>query len=239
MIYLYNLIIYKPLLNVLVFFYNTIAFHDLGIAIILLTLLIRIILYPIFQKSARYQKISQNIQPKIAALKEKHKDDTKKQSEEMMALYKEHGINPFSGFAFLLIQIPLLIALYHISLRIFTPEAFQNLYGFIHAPEVLNNLFLGLINLQIPNMLIIILAAAAQYVQARMSLPKSVPGQEPTQAEKIGKMMALFSPILYVVILLKLPSAVGLYWLTMSVLGIVQQLIINRQLGNGELGRIQ
>lgn len=148
MIFLYNTIIYNPLLNALVFFYQTIAFHDLGVAIIILTICIRLLLFPLFQKSTRYQIVMQALQPKIKKIQEDFKHDKKKQSEAMMEAYKEYGMNPFSGFLFLLVQLPILIALYHIFLNIFSPEVFQNVYSFIIPPATLNVTFLGLLNLK-------------------------------------------------------------------------------------------
>src|SRR3989344_8878862 len=122
MTYFYDHIIYYPILNALVFLYNTIAFHDLGIAIILLTILVRVILYPLFHKSARHQAISQRLQPEVKKLQELHKHDKKKQTEAIMELHKEHGINPFSGFLLLLVQLPILIALYQILSASMKPE---------------------------------------------------------------------------------------------------------------------
>src|SRR3989344_5693043 len=104
----------QPLTNALVFFYNTIALEDLGLSIIFLTLAIRVLLYPLFHKSARYQMIMQKIQPKLKEVQKAHKEDKVKQTEAMMALYKEHNVNPFSGILFLVIQIPILLALYRI-----------------------------------------------------------------------------------------------------------------------------
>ena len=239
MLYLYDTILSRPLLNILVFFYNTIAGHDLGWAIIFLTILIRLVLFPLFQKSTRYQMLIQQIQPKLAQIKEEHKNDFKKQSEATMALYKENNINPFAGFLFLLIQLPILIALYRIFFHIFSTDAFQSLYYFIHKPDSLNTLFLGLINLQKANILLVILAGVAQYWQIAMTLPKRVPGQVPSKAEQMSRRFALFAPVLTLVIFFNLPAAVSLYWVVSSLLSVVQQYIINYQLRNGKLGKIR
>src|SRR5438128_1291763 len=119
---LYNWIIYQPILNALVFLYQTVAFHDLGLAIILLTVLIRLLLYPLFHKGVRYQMVMQHLQPQIKKIQDAHKGDYEKQTQALMALYKEHEVNPFSGFLLILVQLPVLIALYHVFLSTAKPD---------------------------------------------------------------------------------------------------------------------
>src|ERR1700722_288989 len=107
MVYLYNLIFYRPILNALVFFYETVAGRDFGLAIIFTTLLLRLVLAPFFHKGAHQQAKMQRLQPKIQKLQEQHKDDREKQTKALMDLYKEHGVNPLSGILLLLIQLPI------------------------------------------------------------------------------------------------------------------------------------
>src|ERR1700722_5822542 len=160
MIYLYHLIFKYPILNLLIFFYQTIAFHDLGLAIIFVTLFIRLILYPFFHTGAKQQILMQRIQPHIKKIQEQHKDDREKQAQALMALYKEHGVNPFSTILLLIVQLPILLALYRIILyELATNATIVGLYPFVHAPQTINAMFLGLINLQAKNIWIVILAA--------------------------------------------------------------------------------
>jgi len=237
MLYLYHTIIYQPLLNILIFFYNTVAFRDLGVAIILLTVLIRFALYPLFNKSARHQMIMVKLQPKLKEIQETHKHDREKQAQATMSLYKEHGINPFSGFLLLLVQLPVLIALYQIFLRILNTTSLVDLYSFVKAPALMNASFLGLMDLSQSSIVMVVLAALAQYFQARLSIPKSS-GQSPSPAERMGRQMAFIGPIITVIIFYKLPAAVSLYWIVTLLFSIIQQLIINRQLSKHELGKI-
>ena len=111
---LFYTILYQPLLNILVFFYNVIPGHDIGVAIILLTALIRLILWPLMGQSIKGQKAMQSLQPKIQALKEQYKDDKQKLAQATMELYKAEKINPLSSCLPLLIQMPILIALYRV-----------------------------------------------------------------------------------------------------------------------------
>lgn len=219
-------IFFDPLFNVLVVLYNTVALEDLGLAIIFLTIIIRIILFPLFHKGARHQKQLQTLQPKLKKVQEAHKDDRAKQAEAMMALYKEHNISPFSGFFILLVQLPILIVLYQVFIRILKPGALE-LWNFVVAPEVINYTFLGLINLTKSNILIAGLAALLQYLQGKMTLPKLEKGKNLSPMERVSRNMVFFGPVITIVILANLPAALGLYWLTSSVFSLGQQYIIN------------
>lgn len=239
MIVIYNTLIHDPLLNVLIFFYNTIALEDLGLAIIFLTILIRLILYPLFHKGLRHQTAMQVLQPKIKKIQDDHKNNKEKQMEAMFALYKEHKVNPFSGFFIILAQLPILIALYRIFLSVFDEGALDTLYSFVGKPDVLNKFFLGLINLSEPSIIIVSVAALVQYFQAKMALPK-LDGKQETQAGKIAKSMVFLGPILTLFIFYGMPAAVSLYWAATSVFSIFQQKAANKSLkndGTGNLGK--
>ncbi|MEK7195342.1 MAG: YidC/Oxa1 family membrane protein insertase [Patescibacteria group bacterium] len=235
MIYLYKAVLYNPLLNILIFLYNTVAFKDFGLAIIFLTVLIRIILYTIFHKTVRHQTIMQRLQPRLKRIQDEHKHDREKQTRAMLDLYKEHNINPFSGFLLLFAQLPILIALYQIFLNSLRPDFLSGLYGFISAPGALETSFLGLINLSEKSILMVSLAAMAQYFQAKLSLSSSRAGEK-SPADRISEKTAFIGPIITIVIFYGLPAAVSLYWLVSSVFSVVQQIIINKQLSDGKLG---
>jgi YidC/Oxa1 family membrane protein insertase len=229
MIYLYKIIFYQPILNTLVFFYNTVAFRDFGLAIIFTTLLVRIILYPLFHKGSHQQMVMQRLQPKIKKIQETHKDDKEKQSRALMDLYKEHGVNPFSGILLLIVQIPILIALYQIVRSSLGATVLNQLYSFVATPGQVNSTFLGFINLSDKNIVLVVLAAIAQYFQAKLAIYK-VKGVEPSQAQKIASQMVFIGPIITVFIFYNFPAAVGLYWLSSSVFSVFQQLIVNKKL---------
>lgn len=221
---------YIPLLNALVGFYNTVAFQDLGVAIILLTTAIRVIFLPLFYKGAVNQSLMQKLQPEIKKIQHNHKDDKEKQAQAMMELYKTHNVNPFSGFLMILVQLPVLIGLYQVFLKGISPDTMVKLYSFVMAPQNINATFLHLIDLQKPSILMVILAAAAQYVQGRLSLPKIEKGQELSAAEQMGRQMMYLGPIMTVAILGTMPSAIGLYWLVTSIFTVIQQMYINKTL---------
>lgn len=212
---LFNFLLTEPLTNTLVFLYDYITLQDLGIAIILLTFIIRLILFPLFYKSFRSQAILQKLQPEIEKIQQLHKHDREKQALAMMELYKNHKVNPLSGFLIILVQLPVLIALYQL---------------FLHLPPDLSATFLNFINLKEANLVIVFLAATLQYLQGKLSLPRVRPEQQNQASFKMAKNMVFLGPILTVVFLYTLPSAVGLYWLATTVFSIFQQIYINKSL---------
>ncbi len=238
MIQFFNVILFEPLLNILIFLYQTIALGDFGLAIIYLTILIRLLLFPIFTRAAVHQREMQKLQPKLKKLQEQHKNDRAKQAEVMMALYKEHKVNPFTSFFWLLVQLPILIALYWVFSKSLTPDSLSGLYSFVSHPSFIDYSFLGLINLAKSNIYIIGLAALAQYFQARLTLPKKESGTVPSQAEKMSRMMIYIGPLITVLIFSNLPSALGLYWLTTSLFSIGQQIVINHR-DHGKLDNLR
>ncbi len=230
MAYIFHEFLYRPLFNALVFLYESVTFGDLGLAIILLTIVIRVILYPLFRKSIRNQMLLQRIQPHVKRIQLDHKDNREKQAQALLELYREHKVNPFSGFLLLLVQLPILIALYRLFLNGFSPESFADLYSFLSHPEAINETFLGLLNLTKPSIVVVGIAAVAQYFQAKLALPKRDPNAEVSQADKIGKQMVFLGPILTLVFLVRLPAAIGIYWTATSVFSVIQQVLVNRSI---------
>lgn len=230
-------IFYRPLLNLLFFIYNLGVF-DLGVAIIILTIIIRLVLLPLFYKSAKDQTILQKIYPKIQEVQKKHKDNKERQVQEIMEIYKEHRVNPFSGFLLLLIQLPILIGLYQVFLKGFSADVLSHLYSFVSAPAFVDTSFFGVVNLDQRNVVLVFLAGVFQYLQSYILLRVNKPSSQGPGAamQKITRNMMFLTPLLTIVILYSLPSAVALYWLTTSVFSVGQQLIINKSINrNGEL----
>lgn len=233
MSFLYHEFLYRPLFNLLVFFYNTLAFSDVGLAIILLTLLVRLIFWPLSQKSIRSQKVLQELQPQIKALQEKYKDNKEEQGRQVMAFYKENKINPLSGCLPILIQLPILIALYRVFLKGFDTASLNLLYNFVANPGHINPISVGWLNLAAPNIFMAILAGLAQFWQAQMIMPKNkLPGAPKTSdefmAQAISKQTLYFLPVLTVFVSWRLPSGLALYWLVTTIFTVVQQYVIIR-----------
>jgi len=226
---MFHTYIFVPLLNALVFLYQNATTESLGVAIILLTLLIRFILFPLFYKSAKSQIVMQKLQPLIQKIQHDHKDDKEKQAKALMDLYRHNNVNPFMSILMVFVQIPILFGLYKLFAIDFSNLQINELYSFVSAPEHINTVFLGLIDLKISNMLMVGLAAIAQYFQGTSALPKIEKGKELSTAEKMAKQMVYMGPAFTLLILWQLPSALGLYWLITSLFSIIQQVYINKR----------
>ncbi len=229
---LYNDIIYRPLLNLLVFFYNIIPGHDIGIVIILVTIIIRLILAPSFHKSLKSQKAMNDLQPKLNEMRERLKNDKEGQAKAMMELYKEHKINPLSSCLPLLLQLPILIGLYQVfrvalNSKIDIATRLSGLYHFIHMPTSISPYFLGFLDLSAPSIALGVIAGAAQFWQSKMMMPK-VAGQDAT-AKAMQLQTTYVLPVISIIIAIKLPAGLPLYWIVTTLFAIAQQYYIKRQ----------
>lgn len=224
----FNKVLYQPLFNALVLLYNFLPGNDFGIAVIVLTILIRLALHPLMSQSLKSQKVFSELQPRIKEIQNRFKNDQQKQAEEMLKLYQTEKINPISGFLPLLIQLPLLIALYQVFWRGLQPGAMSSLYSFIPNLGDINPIFLGFVNLSQSSMFLAVLAGSVQFIQAKTMNPKSKKDQTNKVAEIMQKQMLYFLPFFTVVILLRLPAAIALYWIVTSLFSIGQQYNINK-----------
>jgi YidC/Oxa1 family membrane protein insertase len=236
MIQLFKVILYQPLLNLLVFLHNILPGHDLGLAIIIVTIIIRLILWPLSQKAVCSQKALQDLQPKLKVLQEKYKQDKQKLAAAMMELYRENKINPFSSFLPLLIQFPILIAVYQVFLNGLRAKQLV-LYSFVHNPGVLNNIAFGFLNISKPNLILAVITGVIQYWQTKMLVktppPAIVDGKPGAKDEGVmaimNKQMSVMMPLLTVFIGIALPSGLMLYWLVGLLLTILQQKLVFKQ----------
>lgn len=222
---LFTAILYRPILNLTVGLYATVGFGDLGVSIILLTLGIRLALAPLSLKAARSQRELARLAPEIEATKEKHKGDTAAQSEAVMKLYRERGINPLGGCLPLLIQLPVLFGMYRVFLNIFKPENLALLYSFVPHPDTINHLFLGTFDISMPNHIMAIAAGLLQFVQARLAAA----GQpQSAQTAALNKQMIYLFPVIIIVISWNFPAGLALYWITTTLFSIGEQLYLRR-----------
>lgn len=227
---LFNLILYQPLFNAVVLLYDYIPGHDFGVAIIALTIIVRVILYPLMAQSIKSQKILGELQPKLQEIQKKYAKDKEAQARATMELYKKEKFNPFGGCLPLLVQLPLLIALYQVFLKGFQPADFSFLYSFVPHPSVINPMFIGLIDLSKPSIILALLAGISQYFQTKMLSPKNSKNQQNGQMEQFSnimqKQMIYLFPIFTIFILWRFPAALGVYWLVTTLFSIAQQYII-------------
>ena len=233
---IFDALIYYPLYNVLIFFYNVIPGQDFGIAIILTTLALKSLLIPLSKKQIESQKKMQELQPEMKAIQQKHKNDKEKQTKALMEFYKEHKTNPFSGCLPLIIQLVFLIAIYRVIINI-SGAGFVaspgDLYAFVADPGAINHTFLHFMDLTKPNYVLAFLSAIAQYYQTKMLFQSQktdkiepAPSSEPDFASLMNKQMLYLGPGLTFFIGVTFPAALALYWLFSTLFMIFQQMII-------------
>jgi len=233
MAYFWNLILYQPLLNLLVAIYNFVG-SDMGLAIIVLTILLKILLYPLSQRALVSQRALQKLQPKIEALKVKFKDQKDKLAQELMGLYKQEKVSPMSSCLPLLIQLPFLIALYQVFRNGLNSSSLDLLYPFIHNPGHLADTFFGFWHLAKASWPLGLLTAGAQYWQSKMLSTKTPAIKTPGSKDE-GLTAAMNKQMLYVLpgmtffFSLTLPGGLILYWLANTILTIGQQYIVFNQ----------
>ncbi len=227
---IFTIVFYQPILNLLVLLYNTIAFQDLGISIILLTVILKLVLWPLGQQSIKSQKSLQDLQPKIEELKKKHADNKTELSRATMEMYKENKVNPFSSCLPLLIQLPFLFAVYRVF-RDGLNNKLDLVYSFINRPEVIHSISFGFLDLNKPNVYLAILAGLAQFWQAKMMMTKqpaikSAGSKDESMTAIMNKQMLYFMPAITIFIGISLPGGLTLYWFVITVLTAAQQLFV-------------
>ncbi len=229
---IFHEVLYRPLFNLLIGIYNVIPGHDLAIAIVLLTLVIKIILSPLSVKMFKSQKDMAVIQPKIKALQEKHKGDKQAFAQAQVGLFKEHNVNPLSGCLPLLIQLPVIFVLYRVFINGLKSGSLEALYAFVHNPGVINTVGFGFLNLTSPNHILAIMAGIAQGLQAWLMarLTKQSGGVDADNpAAKMSQQMMYIFPVMIVFITWKLPAGLALYFVTTTVWSVFEQLYIKRR----------
>ena len=249
MIEFFYTILYEPLLNGLMFLYKEIPGADMGIAIIILTIIIKIILFWPTLSSIKSQKNLQEIQPQLNEIKKKYANNKEEQSKQLMAFYKQNKVNPFSSCLPLLIQLPILWALYRVfwnGLQLDPETSFlatdqvARLYGYLRdyfAALTIDTTFLGFVDLaENKNIVLALMAGIAQFFQSWLITKRKkkdeIPNVKGAKDEKLAsamtKQMVYFMPIITVIFGYQFPAGLTLYWLVSTLFMIGQQLIFVR-----------
>ena len=236
--HLFTIILYQPLYNALIFVYNIIP--DLGVSIIVITVIIRLVLLPVSKKAIESQKKMQDIQPQLKEIQEKYKGNQQKKSEEMMKLYKEKKINPAAGCLPMIVQLVILIALYRVFLN--TSMHFDNgstlLYSFISSPETINPISFGIIDITKRSIPLAVIAAGFQFWQTKMMMAKQKAQKKPAPKKDskdpdfgtiMQQQMLYIAPIMTFVIGLSFPAALPIYWIVTTLFMIAQQYYVIKE----------
>jgi YidC/Oxa1 family membrane protein insertase len=230
MVDIWNLLILDPMLNGLIAL-SEYTFKNFGLAIIVLTVVIRLILMPLTFKQTQSTKAMQSLQPKLQEIQKKYARDQKRMQEEMMRLYKEAGMNPLGCMWPMLIQLPIWIALYQSIMQALaaTPENLlilsQHLYTWdIVATAIpLNEDFLGLkLSTPDPTLILAILVGITMWVQQKMV---TAPSTNPQQ-QQMSSMTTMMMPMMFAFFTLSFPSGLALYWVVSNVIGIAIQYFV-------------
>ncbi|MEK7135524.1 MAG: YidC/Oxa1 family membrane protein insertase [Patescibacteria group bacterium] len=233
MSYLYHTFFFDPLYNTLLLLFKVLPWADAGIVIILLTVLVRLILFPLSRKAVVTQVKMAEIAPELEEIKGRYKDKPEEQAKKTLALYKEKGVNPFSGILVIIIQIPLMIALYQIFLH-FAEVRTDLLYSFVTAPGQVNTVFLGLVDLAGKSAVIALLAALSTYFQLQIagrgqSAPKGNSFGDNLTRNMQTQMKYIF-PVIVFFISYRISGVIALYWLTTNLFSIAQDLYVRSTL---------
>ncbi len=233
---MFTTIFIQPIYNLFVFLLGLVPAGDVGLAIIAITLLMRVVLYPVFTASIRTQMAMQAMQGELDEVTEKHKKNPQELLKHRMALMKKYNVRPFAGFAGLIIQLVLMLALYFAIFHKGFPEIdLSLLYSFVSAPGAIDTTFLG-INLLTPNhILLALIVGISQYLAILLTVQRTKKGTQTLSPERAAalrmqnNMMLYFMPVFIAIISYTLPAAVGIYFTVSNLVSLGQEWIIRRQ----------
>ncbi|MFC2068136.1 YidC/Oxa1 family membrane protein insertase [Chloroflexota bacterium] len=217
------------MINILIFLYNYL-FNEFGITIIVLTIIIRSVMYPLTKKQLHATRAMQSLQPQLQEIQKKYAKDKAKLAREQMRIYKESGISPAGCMVPMLIQMPIWIALYQsimLALAV-APEGLLNLSRYLYDWQFfsilpLGKVFLGMMNLAEPNILLAILVGGTMWLQQKMVTPPTTDPRQGAQA----RMMLWMMPLMFTFLSMSFPSGLALYWVASNVITIVMQYLIS------------
>ncbi len=235
--YFFKPVFYVPLYNALAFIIAHIPNADLGIAVIILTIIVKLVIFPVNVSAIKTQAKLKELEPELAIIKEKYSKDREALAKETMEVYKKNKINPFGSLLPVLIQFPIIISLYAIFRSSGLPVINQGLlYPFIHSPILANVIFLNIVDVAKKSLILAVVVAITQYVQVHFSIPaiKKIEGQEPSfkndLARSMNIQMRFILPLFTAYIAYITSGAVALYFVTNNFFAIGQEIYVRRKL---------
>lgn len=245
---MYNTLIFRPLYNGLVGLMDLLPWIDLGVAVIIFTIIVKLALFHLSKSSILTQIRMKEVEPEANRIKAQYSSDKQTQALKIMELYRSRNIKPFAGVLLLFIQLPVLLALLSVFYKIIPTINPEYLYSFISLPDV-KTMFLGIIDLTKPSLFLALITAAAQFVQLHFSpatkqlkSTQAINNQSknpamPDLASSMQKQMRYTLPILafvsiYWLIPARFPQAasiIALYWSVSALFTLAQELVVRRQ----------
>ena len=228
---MFETLLIQPLYNLFVFLVGILPFGDVGFAILIITLIVRAVFYPVFTASIRTQMGMQAAQGELNTINDKYKDKPEERIRRTQELFKKYNIRPFMGFFALIVQFAVFIALYFALFREGFPEIDTSLlYSFVSVPHAVGTSFLGVLDLLASRDIILaIIVAGSQYLAIRLTLartnntPSSAAGQQAAAQAMQQKLMLYFLPALMGVVSYTFPNAVGLYFVASNLISLAQE----------------
>lgn len=234
---LFHGLFYDPIYNLLVFIIQHVPGGDVGLATIIVTLVVKVILFPLSKQATKTQLKMKVLEPELAKIKEKYGSNREEFGRKTLEFYRSNQLNPFASFFLILIQLPVIIALAYIFISGGLPTIkTELLYSFVQVPAVITTLFLGLVDVGGRSVILSIIAGLAQFIQIRLSVPAYTPSKEPSKnpsfgddlAKSMNVQMRYVMPVFMFFICLSVSGAVALYWITGSVFTIAQELYFRK-----------
>lgn len=229
---LWTTVLYQPLYNLLILIISIVPQGDVGFAVIILTIIVKLLLFPLTQRSIESQLRMKSLEPEIQAIKDSVTDKVE-QNKKIYALYKEKKVNPFSGCFLILVQIPIIIALYWVFLK-GLGDAPVALYSFVSHPEDLNMKFLGLVDLGGKSIVLALLTGITQFIQGKLAQGRQGKpqgnGMQAQFAKSMQVQMMYVLPIIIAFVAYRISAAVALYWITSNIVTIAQEIYTKRKM---------
>ena len=247
MSFLYHTFVYDPLYNGLIFLMDVLPWADAGVAIVIFTIIVKLVLFPLSKKAVTTQLKMRKIEPELAEIKKDYKDDRQGYAQKTLEIYKKNGVNPFASILLILIQFPIIIALYKVFVSGFANINESILYSFVRVPEMINIHFLGLFDISGKSVVLAVLAGVSSFFQVKYSMPKPAAPtkgvEQMTKEERfkhdltrtMSTQMRFMLPILAFVVSWTVSGAIAVYWITSNIFTIVQELVIRRSVAREEV----
>lgn len=232
----FHTVLYTPIYNLLMFLTDVIPGQDIGLAVVVATLIVKVILMPLSFAALRTQRAIKAIEPEMKQIREQYKDDKETQAKETFALYKKYGVNPFAGILTLLIQFPIVLSLYWVfnNKTLLTVDT-SILYSFVPAPLAISPEFLGIFAVMGASMTLAALAALSQLAYGWYAIPVPEKSTKPAGtdmqadfARALAMQMRFILPVFIGIAAYYTSVAIALYFITSNLVGIVQEFIVRR-----------
>lgn len=242
MSFLFNTIIYNPMYNGLVWLIDVLPGHDLGVAVIIFTIFIKVVLFPLSKGAVKTQIVMKQIDPELRELKVKYKD-RQELAMKTLELYRKYKLNPFASIFLILIQLPIILALAWIFFKGGFPTINADLlYSFVNVPEIVNTHFLGILDVSVKSITLGIIAGVTQFFQIQYSIPKYEAKKDGTFQDDFARSMNMnmryVLPAIVFFVSLGVSGAVALYWITSNLFTIAQEVYFRNTIKKDNKGKI-